>query len=38
MDEMSRNQQPPLVATRLDSDLVHNDDTNDDDEINTIPK
>ena len=37
-DEMSRAQQPPLVPTRLDSDLVHDDDTDDEDDNNTIQK
>ena len=37
MDEMSKAQQPPLVPTRLDYDIVH-DDTYDDDDNNTIPK
>ena len=37
MDEMSRVQQPPLVPSCLDSDVVH-DDTDDDDDNNTIPK
>ena len=38
MDEMSRAQQPPLVPTHLDSDLVHDDDTDDEDDNNTIQK
>ena len=38
MDEMSRAQQPPLVLTRLDSDLIHDDDTDDKDDNNTIQK